>query len=249
MSNPVNPMEAFGGSIYIDANGSYIYECECCRFRSGLAVCFELHVKQHEEELRRSINIPKYQPPAGATSTSTTMPSTPSSSRTQRGFDSGFRQRERDSFRPTSHHHRHEHRAEPYMKREPTKTYATFECQTCKMKLNSAYQLKSHHEHCHSLMCMYCRTDQVQPKPFKTEQGFWGHQRKQHADIFQFKCTICIRAFKYRHELNHHRLNGHKSRMKSVNCDHCSRIFRSIFEKDEHVKDEHGHHTAKTNMN
>lgn len=254
MSNTSNSMEVLGGNIWIDANGSYIYECKCCRFRCGSAIRFELHAKQHEKELRHSIQSPKYQPqpqpkPTAAATAST--PSTSSSSRAQANPSTGSRQRERererDSSRPTSRHrHEHEHRAKSYMKPEPKKMYGTFECQICKMKLDTVYQLKSHHEHCHSLICRYCQTDQ--PKPFKTEQGFWNHQRKQHAVVFQFKCTICVRAFKYRHELNHHRLKGHTKRNKSVNCDHCSRVFRSVFEKDEHFRDEHVHLTANMNM-
>lgn len=116
--------------------------------------------------------------------------------------------------------------------------HSVVECEKCNQQFSGADSLQSHTQHCHKLVCIYCQT--VQPKPFKTELGFWGHQRKQHAVIFKFKCHICVRAFKHRNELEQHFVNGaHVNRVKVVKCGLCLRLFESTFQRDEHIEANH----------
>lgn len=122
--------------------------------------------------------------------------------------------------------------------------HSVVECHKCNQQFKGADSLQSHTQYCHKLVCVDCQTEQ--PKPFKTELGFWGHQRNQHAVIFKFKCKICVRAFKHQKELDQHLLDGaHANRIKVVVCGLCKRMFSSTFQKDEHIKANHKNCLAK----
>lgn len=57
-NRPEKSAVMFGGNIWIQSNGSCVYVCEICRYRSGSANSFEMHVLQHHENgLRRKQSI------------------------------------------------------------------------------------------------------------------------------------------------------------------------------------------------
>lgn len=147
-----------GGNIWIDPNGSYIYECKFCRFQSGSAVSFELHILRHENEV-----CPKFiKSPPPYSSPSRSLSKTQSSTGSQ----------ERNFHRTNNRHHHGSYRDKPYFPHAPSNNHAPFECHACNSQFYNAHSWQLHNQHCHSLICFYCQTDQ--PKTFQTEQGLWN---------------------------------------------------------------------------
>lgn len=73
---------------------------------------------------------------------------------------------------------------------------------------------------------------------FSFGKGLWAHQKNHHPDRFPYRCKVCPRAFKHSGELKEH-IGAIHARGNDVECDFCSKVLMSVYEKENHIKQQH----------
>lgn len=102
----------------------------------------------------------------------------------------------------------------------------------CEPKSESAS--KSGKMHAIVYRCGYCRPT----KKFVTIHGIWLHRRKNHGKEFEYQCRVCPAVYKRYEHLKEHR-ETHRRLGTKVECDFCKTMLRTVFEKENHIKEWH----------
>lgn len=220
----------FGGNIWINERGAYLYEC-FCGYKFVTSGAYEIHVQlAHQSEF---------------------MPQSPIEQRNvvqHFGHHGPAEQRQRGE---NSHGGRKIHKPRYEPKNGDHNRYRPFNnngngnrvipqqkliCTKCDRRYDNLELLRSHVQKHHQFPCNLCPVDTE--KTFDTEKGLWSHQRNRHATKFPYRCNVCPRAFPHDNALIEHTQRIH-ARGNNVKCDFCPKILMSKFEKNEHIKKMH----------